>query len=136
MIARLASVSWVSHSSIGTGTFTNGKLYNFVLLSNVYHYLYLLRAVGFWIGQIADRMHMKHGKLKLEVSSYTLKLIPHGGALINGRKCTFIKIPSLISPLRGSSRCSRPSTTTTLGRGTKAAWVSQPIGCFPDTAER
>jgi hypothetical protein len=71
-----------------------------------------------WIGQITDRMHMKHGKLKLEVSSYTFKLIPHGGALINGSKFTFINIPSLISPLPGTSTCSRPLTTTKSMKGT------------------
>jgi hypothetical protein len=78
---------------------------------------------------------MKHDKLKHETNSYTWRIIPWGGALINGRSLILIGIPLLNSQLRGASRTSRPSTTTMLGKGTMAARVSQPIGCIPGIAE-
>ena len=44
---------------------------NSMVISNIHHYFYLLRAVGLRIGQVRDGIMVKHGKLKYEVNSYT-----------------------------------------------------------------
>ena len=75
---------------------------------------------------------MKGGKLKYELNSYTLEIIPQGGALVKGNEFNFINILLCYFLLWGTSMPSRPSTTTTLKRGTKTARVSQPIGLPPN----
>jgi len=75
---------------------------------------------------------VKGGKLKYELNSYTLEIIPRGGALVKGNEFNFINIPSCYFLLRGTFMPSRPSTMTTLKRGTKMARVSQPIRLPPN----